>query len=264
LHPKTPARKEGFLTFYFSCLIVQPEQKPKTGGQIMSSYRNTFPRKNTFLAVIHVESIEQALRNVGIAEEGGADGVFLINHNIQHPQLIDCYLMVRKQFPTFWTGVNCLDLGRQALGYIPRNTQGLWTDSAGMFENGHNPWAAAEDFSRRRKEVRWDGIYFGGVAFKGQAPVTDVAAAALFAVPFVDVITTSGKQTGMVAEIEKIRKMKAAIGDHPLAIASGITPENVAKYMPHADCFLVATGISYSFFELNPYLVRDLEDAVRQ
>lgn len=57
--------------------------------------------------------------------------------------------------------------------------------------------------------------------------------------------------------------MKAAVGDFPLAIASGITPENVGEYLPWCDCFLVATGISCSFEELDPERVRALVGRVR-
>jgi predicted TIM-barrel enzyme len=41
-------------------------------------------------------------------------------------------------------------------------------------------------------------------------------------------------------------------GDYPLAIASGITPENIEKYLPYVDYFLVATGISKTFDEFDP------------
>jgi len=57
--------------------------------------------------------------------------------------------------------------------------------------------------------------------------------------------------------------MKAALGDAPLAVASGITPENVSRHLPFADCFLVATGISRSFIELDPSRARKLVERVR-
>jgi predicted TIM-barrel enzyme len=63
--------------------------------------------------------------------------------------------------------------------------------------------------------------------------------------------------------VEKIARMKEAIGTHPLAIASGITPENVEQYLPIANCFLVATGISSDFTTLDPSRVRDLVGRVR-
>jgi predicted TIM-barrel enzyme len=82
--------------------------------------------------------------------------------------------------------------------------------------------------------------------------------------PFMDVVTTSGVGTGHAAEIDKIQGMKQALGDFPLAIASGIKPANVTDYLPHADCFLVATGISKSFDQLDPAAVGSLVSRIRQ
>jgi hypothetical protein len=225
----------------------------------MSTFRTVFERRHTFLAVVHAESGLQVKRNVAIAMDGGADGVFLINHAIPYQMLLECYRKMVDQFPDFWIGLNCFDLGREAVKAIPQDTAGLWVDNAG-FDRGV-PGPEAEMFNEQRKRAGWNGIYFGGVAFKGQQPVVDVARAAQAAMPFVDVITTSGKATGAAPSVEKIRTMKKAIGEHPLAIASGINPENVATFMPYADCFLVATGISDTDTELNPARVRAFDRA---
>ena len=101
-------------------------------------------------------------------------------------------------------------------------------------------------------------LYFGGVAFKYQREVRDLEAACRIAREHVDVVTTSGSGTGHVPPVEKISRMKRALGDWPLAIASGITPENVKDYLPVADCFLVSTGIGKSFTELEPAKVLSL------
>jgi uncharacterized protein len=249
-----------FLTFKALCGIVSPGPK-QTKERTMSTFKSIFPGKHAFLAVIHVEDGAQALRNAKIAEQEGADGIFLINHSIPYNRLIRCYHMVQEQLQNFWVGLNCLDLGRSAVDFIPKQTAGLWVDNAGINESTE-PVATAQEFEHFRKKSDWQGLYFGGVAFKYQEEITDVAKVARLAVPFVDVITTSGAGTGKAADIEKVRTMKKAIGDHPLAIASGITPENVGEYMPTADCFLVATGISDSHTELNSARVRALAKAL--
>ena len=41
------------------------------------------------------------------------------------------------------------------------------------------------------------------------------------------------------------------------------SPENVGQYLPVADCFLVATGISKSFIDLDPVRVTVLLHAAR-
>jgi uncharacterized protein len=58
--------------------------------------------------------------------------------------------------------------------------------------------------------------------------------------------------------------MRQALGGFPLAIASGITPENVEAYLPYVDAFLVATGISSSFTELDSERVRMLAEKVHE
>jgi predicted TIM-barrel enzyme len=78
-----------------------------------------------------------------------------------------------------------------------------------------------------------------------------------------DVVTTSGPGTGRAAEVTKIQRMREALGDAPLAIASGITPENVDQYLPYADCFLVATGISRSDGEFDSRRVLALVERVK-
>ena len=158
--------------------------------------------------------------------------------------------------------MNMLDLENvQALSNLPDNECGLWVDNAGVIESGDSP--DAKRFQVLREMSGWKGIYFGGVAFKYQKEVSDPAKAALAAVPFVDVITTSGKGTGFAPDVEKIRKMKVAVGEHPLAIASGTTPENVHLYKDYVDCFLVATGISDSHTELNADKTAKMVEALR-
>jgi predicted TIM-barrel enzyme len=52
--------------------------------------------------------------------------------------------------------------------------------------------------------------------------------------------------------VEKIRTIREAIpSDKPLAIASGITPENVRDFLPYIDYVLVATGVSKNYHELD-------------
>jgi hypothetical protein len=203
------------------------------------------------------------LRNIAIAQKNGADGVFLINHSIEVADLIRIYARMRFEFPFYWMGMNLLGITPiQALGRMPDNEVGLWADNAGVKESGNSPDADAFA-AYRAKQSSWKGLYFGGVAFKYQDEVVDPALAACAAIPYVDVITTSGIGTGSAPDPEKIAKMKRAIGNHPLAIASGITPENVNLYRDSTDCFLVATGVSDSHTELNPKRVAELAKILR-
>jgi hypothetical protein len=229
----------------------------------MNRFRARFKNKHTVLPVVHVEGQDQALRNAQIVATAGGEGLFLVNHEIPSTRLLKVHLEVKRQFPDLWIGVNCLDLTPDWVGAHPE-VAGMWSDQAYIFENREEQHSAALLQERIRETSKWGGIYFGGVAFKGQRKVkpADLGDVAVRATSYMDVVTTSGPGTGYAAEVGKIKAMKDAIGEFPLAIASGITPENVHLYMPHADCFLVASGISVDFSNLSLPLTRALVERV--
>jgi len=225
--------------------------------------RIVFPEHHIILPVIHVGSQQQALRNANIARDANVDGVFLINHEMSYSELLSIHRAVVAEHGDWWVGVNCLDLSPiEVFRCIDDTVAGVWVDNAMIHENAEVQ-PKAERVLDARKKTGWPGLYFGGVAFKYQRPVDDLAQAARKAAQYMDVVTTSGPGTGHAASPEKISVMKQALGDHPLAIASGITPENVGDYLDSADCFLVATGISKSFEELDPDRVNTLVKKIR-
>lgn len=199
-------------------------------------YNEQFPNKTIF-PVIHCRDFAQTLHNIGICENVGIKGVFLINHRISANKLLtiaeNC-----KRISRLWIGANFLGLSVSQALLKAKNLDGVWSDTLPTLED-------------KKNAETWGGLLFGGVAFKYQPLVRDVANAAKEATSLMDVITTSGDGTGIAADINKISKMKKAIGDFPLAIASGITPENITNYLPFANAFLVATGISKNFENLD-------------
>lgn len=218
--------------------------------------------QHVVLPVIHVESCDQALRNAELAHTASCAGVFLINHSIHWSELLKIARSVREEFPGLWLGVNCLELEpEEVVERVGPEISGIWADNAKIDER-HTEQPAAEKFLQARAQYQWNGLFFGGVAFKYQRPVADLEQAAKIAARFMDVVTTSGPGTGQPAPREKIASMKRGLGDAPLAIASGITPENVDEYLGLATCFLVATGISRSFTELDPDRLKALLAAV--
>jgi hypothetical protein len=224
--------------------------------------RPIFARPHGVLPVLHVVDEAQALRNARIAREAHADGVFLINHGMPWSELLRIHDVVDRAFPDWWVGVNCLDLRpAEVFARISGRVAGVWVDDAGIREDLPEQTAAAA-LAQARRAAGKPALYFGGVAFKHQRPVVDVGRAARIAAGYVDIVTTSGPATGRAADPAKIAAMRASLAATPLAIASGITPENVGEYLPAADCFLVASGISRSFDELDPARVRALVDRV--
>lgn len=213
--------------------------------------------------VVHVLGSDQAAEQVKVACDAGVDGVWLIDHANDHRTLANIAWLVRGVFPDLWIGVNFLDQRVDyAMSTVDDRIDGLWSDNAHVHPD--DDIKVAERARALRVGRGWKGLYFGGVAFKGQRLEGDVAAAAERAVGLVDVVTTSGAATGVSAPEEKVRLMHEALrGRRPLALASGITPENVEVYLPYVDYLMVATGVSRNFHELDSAKVEKLVSRVR-
>lgn len=228
--------------------------------------------KKIFYPVIHVETLDQAIQNTKIAYDAGTDGVFLINHSINHEILLRVHEEVFSRFgknlddyrgeDQFKIGVNFLDLTPlEVIPYLNNSIPMFWTDNALIDDSFHQDGAI--EVKLALKESGWQGQYFGGVAFKYQKPVVDVERVAEVASAFVDVIVTTGEATGKSAPVEKVKRMRNYIGKAPLALASGITAENVASYKDYVDIFLVATSISKDFLNLDPVKINNLIKQIR-
>lgn len=223
--------------------------------------------------VIHALDKQQAERNVQLALDAGCCGVFLINHDFPHPQLLPIIRYVRESFPDIWLGINFLGVtGREAFPVLAQlakegtTVDGYWADDARIDERGETQ-AEAEEIKRVGAESGWSGNYFGGTAFKKQRAVApeNYEAAARVATRYMDVVTTSGIATGSAAELQKIVKFRKGCADAALALASGVTPDNIHLYAQDVDAILVATGINVTddFYNIDPGKLATLMDRNR-
>lgn len=205
--------------------------------------------------VVHVNDRNQSLRQAGIAFEAGADGVYLIDHHQRTQEyLMDISHEVKHHYPGQFVGVNLLLSGLRSFRTILQSYQkGKITDfpDAVWVDEAATDMKAIEQYRLEHQELK-NVRYLGGVAFKYTRDYTDdpgkASELARNAIPYVDVITTSGPGTGESATPEKTKAMKRTIGDHALALASGVTPENIHLFTDHVDQILVASSIETAHY----------------
>lgn len=239
-------------------------------------FRNSFNTKGlVVLPVIHVLDNIQTERNITYAKEAGCPGVFLINHDFSVEQFLPIIRHSREQFPDFWIGVNFLAVtGKKAfpilaeLGQDQIEVHAYWADDARIDENSQvDKQTEADEIARIKGSCGWNGMYFGGTAFKKQREVdpADYGKSAEIATSFMDVVTTSGIATGHEADLNKMETFRTACGNTPIALASGITPENIEQYLPYIDATLVATGINKKddFYNIDPSRLSTLMNNVQ-
>ena len=225
------------------------------------------------LPVIHVLDHEQTAANIDILIDAEVSGSFLINHDFDVDQFLPIIQSIRQQYSDFWIGLNFLAVtGLEAFPVLATLAEqgcridAYWADDARIDEHEHQQ-IEANEIQKIRQQSGWNGLYFGGTAFKKQREVhpADYEKSAQIAGEFMDIVTTSGVATGNAADIGKITSFRAALPDTPIALASGITPDNAAKY-GMVDCFMVATGINISddFYNIDPAKLAMLISACRK
>lgn len=58
-----------------------------------------------------------------------------------------------------------------------------------------------------------------------------------------DAVVVSGSATGKATAVDEVRRAKAAAGNMPVIVGSGVTPESIHSYLPWAGGFIVGTGV---------------------
>lgn len=209
------------------------------------------------LVVVHHRDLPLTQANVAIAADGGADGVFLIDHAGDDEGLLGVATQVRAQHPDLWMGVNLLgSSAARAMELVAgHDVDGVWSDAAGIDLDGS---PRARETLEIRQRTGFTGCYFGGVEFKYQPSLGDARRAAEAARGLVDVITTSGPGTGHAADLAKLEQMRVGADGVPLAVASGVTPDNAGALVGVVEAVLVATGISRDFHHLDVEQVVEL------
>ena len=190
----------------------------------------------------------------------------MINHDFKINRFLPIGIRsIRRICPEFWIGVNFLAVTGQTAFPILASLQregyrvdAYWADDACIDERVEKQ-VEANLISKIRKDCEWQGLYFGGTAFKKQRPIApkNFGISAEIAAKYMDVVTTSGVATGTAADVGKLEVFRSALPNTPLALASGINPDNILNYSM-VDCFMVATGINKTddFYNIDPSKLR--------
>lgn len=189
--------------------------------------------KTEIIPVIHVEDLEQVCASIDICISLDINKVFLISHGtLDYNGLINLIREVKALYPKLWVGANFLDINaNQAISLDLYFIDAIWTDAS----------VSMDDYKIFRK---FKGLHFGGLAFKYQSQPTDLEEACKVATITTDVATTSGSGTGQAPTTVKINNIRTHLGTHPMAIASGVSIDNIESYVGIVEYLMVASSIT--------------------
>ena len=207
-----------------------------------------------------------SLYQAEVAVDCGADGVFLISHNGNNMSLLPVARKIKHKYPQIKVGINLL--GHDVMDTIDLGMEYfldmVWFDDCGVTSRGLDSvgqqvrlWKEAHS-----NEVDLSFDIFASVAFKYQEPEPNPDLAASIALDSGFIPTTSGSGTGSPPELSKIISMSHH-SKGQLAVASGMTPDNVAEFAPYLSHILVSTGVSSDFHRVNSQLLKKFVDIAK-
>ncbi len=215
------------------------------------------------LPVIHHLDEETSLTQADLVFRENADGVFLISHEGKNEDLLAPARIIKQKYPDRTIGINLL--GSDALKAlevaVETGIDALWTDTHGVTSESISEQALT--LSQWINDNPQGPLIFASVAFKYQLEERNPGQAAKRVSELGMIATTSGPGTGYAPDLDKIISMKEALGSSALAVASGMTPENVHEFLPYVSHYLVATGVSIDSHHFDAARLRDFITTIK-
>lgn len=219
-----------------------PPDAPHTPAA-RTRYGEGFRRARNLIAVVRpTHGLRAAINSIDQALGGGADGVLLCNLNGSSAEIsLALALGVRADRADIWVGLHLLDLPAAQALHFPgvRTLNGLAEENAGVSTGNDLEYEdAREAMGEARTNFRWAGLHWGGLD-----PAALNNRALSRASSFVDVVTLRGARSSTHVPATALAAARAALGDHPLAVGSGVTAANCESYLPYADAFIVCEAL---------------------
>lgn len=209
-----------------------------------------------FIPVIHINDDVICLENnLKIIKENNIKDIMLISHGyLNYMELIYLGNKIKSNNKDLKIGYNFLDLkSLDVFKYLLKNkikVDYIWVDNSyvGLNDDVANQ---LKSLWLEYKSLFNDSIYFGGVAFKYLPQPQYIEKAIEDSKFMMDVVTTTGSGTGYEISKEKIDLFNKIINKEiPLAIASGVSVDNLDNLFDSVNYFLVSSSISkHDFFD---------------
>lgn len=242
---------------YYMCSMCGHELKTysikKCDSIVRSDHKtcftNVFGDNKICLPVIHVtETSEDVFDHINFEENlsrcfsANVDGIFLVNNDCSSLSLINSYIYAKNKYPLKWIGLNYLGNCYEAIYFAKYlNVDGLWLDNIGVFDDDVN---RAEFIQSYIQLLKLEALIFGGICFKYQRQPENPTLTASNASKFAHVITTTGNGTSHPIEIEKLKNIYDGVSDtNFIAVASGISCDNVQDILPYVHVFMMHTSV---------------------
>jgi predicted TIM-barrel enzyme len=218
------------------------------------NYFDVFGQKKTVFAMLHLKGdghkdiLDRTKREIDIYLSNGINTMIVENYFGSEDDVEGILGYMQKEYPDVRYGVNMLDndfrgfeaAGKYGAKFIQLDSVAghLSPDEDKLFDSNISQW---------RKNT--NAVVLGGVRFKyqpyrsGRSLTEDLK----IGMRRCDAVVVTGSGTGVETELSKIIEFRAIIGDFPLIVGAGITPDNCEERLSITNGAIIGSYFKDSY-----------------
>ena len=211
-------------------------------------FLDIFSVKKPVMAMLHMkgntraEKLDQCLREADIYFENGADAVIVEDYYGDYND-VEAALKMLAEKRKYFVGVNVLDDVKRSWEFAEEyGGRFIQIDSVA----GHLPMDEDGPYGEMINSYRSRGgiQVIGGVRFKYKPVLSgnSVEEDLKLGMQRCDAIAVTGEGTGQDSPTQKIIDFRKIVGDFPLIVAAGVTPENVEEKLRLSDAAIIGSA----------------------
>ena len=238
--------------------------------KLNNRYNRVFGKIPIF-GMIHLAGqnpVKRALEELTLFEEEGVDGAIIENYHGSVEDVIATLQETSKRKSNIVLGVNVLpNEFHQSLALAKRyGADFVQLDQvAGTYRYGQLDFKHYEKVKSQHPEI----IVLGGVWPKYYHPIegSNLEKDLRIGMQRAEAIVVTGAGTGKETPFDKIKRFREIIGEHPLVVGAGLTPENAYEQLCISNGAIVGTTLKLDDNTYNPMdrqRVRDFMSVVRK
>ncbi len=227
--------------------------------------------KLPILGMIHLAGqnpVKRALEELTLFEEEGVDGAIIENYHNSVEHVVATLQETSKRKLNVVIGINVLP--NEFYHSLPL-AQKYGADFiqldhvAGVYISGQIDFEHYKKIKSQHQEI----IVLGGVWPKYYQPIegSDLEQDLRTGMRRAEAIVVTGAGTGKETPLEKIKKFKEIIGEHPLIVGAGLTPENAYEKLLISNGAIVGTTLKVrdnTYNQIDRQRVKDFMSVVKE
>lgn len=242
--------------------------------QLNTRYNQLFGRIPVF-GMIHLAGknpTKRALEELAIFEEEGIDGAIIENYHGSVEDVIGTLQETQRRKSPVVMGINILpNEFDQSFTYADRyGCDFIQIDYIAGRYTTDEPTSSIDFCSYDLYKKRYPNLaVLGGVWPKYYTPVpgSNLEEDLREGIRKAEAIVVTGEATGKETPLDKIKKFREIIGEHPLVVGAGLTSDNAYKQLCLSNGAIVGTSLKMGDNTYNPIdrqRVRDFMPVVRE